>query len=526
MKNRALPLFFSVCLLALFLTAWAGAGPGVLPGFAPKLSVQNAYQLQPKAGPYIGAPAWVLYQGEWDYLPVCPTTCDGYATCVTAGGLDGGLGCYVRSEEGYPGACSQTSWSVSPNYPEKPRNFGDDFTDGYGPLATLQELWRRQRGCVVNDPVNAVVISVNHDVQTGDFFSAPSIGPKGYVVLDCQPGAKTLASGSVTSFTAQSGNAPAQITASGTNFLNACNGGSCVGYRIRDTNGARAGLITWIVHIPSSHVAWVSDPELDPWIVDPTTRPAPGATGLVSQAPSVGDAFVIERLALINTPSFPGWISGDESNYDNARLIIHSCASSITIQYPTYGQVVLSDVSVPSYGNPWVVSFIGGYPGWVTGTFAAYATLHDDYGVAPFTAQSEYFYGAAILGDARLNGATFYQGSVIAEMCQVCPFAGGNSSVEFGSTSVNTSALGIVYADAGAPLLIQAGANLSMNAANGLWGPGAAGGICAHIQRGSSFTTQATDSCGDAGATNVAGTVVQFSDAGTISGGATFGPVN
>ena len=43
----------------------------------------------------LGSQAWVTNSGTWVFQPVCPALCDGTTTCVTAGGQDGGVGCWT-----------------------------------------------------------------------------------------------------------------------------------------------------------------------------------------------------------------------------------------------------------------------------------------------------------------------------------------------------------------------------------------------------------------------------------------------
>jgi hypothetical protein len=58
----------------------------------------------------IGSQAWVTNQGVWSYATTCPNTCDGANTCRTAGGLDGGSGCWLRNLNGLPGANNISNW--------------------------------------------------------------------------------------------------------------------------------------------------------------------------------------------------------------------------------------------------------------------------------------------------------------------------------------------------------------------------------------------------------------------------------
>ena len=507
--KRIAPLLFTV---AASLTAAAvgagvlGGGMSVSPGVALAGSVRTyatlaALAAAPTSGLTAGATATVTNLGTYTYAPTCPATCTS-PRCVTAAGVDGGMGCWTVPQA--VAACTQALWTINPST-------GSDSAAGTNaaPLATLQEWSRRVSSCTVN--VQMTVTMAGSAAINGDYPAFPSIGPQGYLTLDCQPGATVIYTSSASGFTTvatASGNTPNIMTDTAATFTTACSGGSCVGYRIRVTAGARVGTIAWIVAV-TAHTITISDPELDPWISTPTTRPIPNSgDGLTSKVLAVGDQYVIEQLALINTPSWPASINGDNSNYDSGRLVVHSCASSVTVQYPTYSQAVLSDTIVPMYQDyAQAVWFIGSYPGWITGSFTAAASLWDDYGFATW-GQPAYVYGCAFLGDSQFNGTIFVrQGSVNQDLCgTTCPYANG-SGVEFGSPHISS-----MY-QLGETLNVYVGASLIGT----ISGPGP---VCATVAQGAQFWSGAGYNCGDAGATSLAGTVFPWSaiaDAGYLN---------
>jgi len=110
----------------------------------------------------------------------------------------------------------------------------------------------------------------------------------------------------------------------------------------------------------------------------------------------------------------------------------------------------------------------------------------------------------------------------VQEFCpaSVCPYAAGSSDVEFGLFEL--SGLGIlggsIWAEPGTVVLHE-----------GAYGTGA-NGACFRVSSAASLAVLGTNTCGDAGAVNLAGTTVtwpQVVDAGGVSmRGAYYGPFN
>jgi hypothetical protein len=424
----------------------------------------------------------------------------------------------VRALVANSAACSTSVWHVNPSS-------GSDTASGTTSgtaLKTAQQLAQRRAGCAV---ISQVTVYVHGTLNTGDWATFPSIGPTGYEVWSCDGAATVLRTGTLTGAGAVSGNTAAFVQDSSANFSTACNGGSCAGYRIRITSGARVGAIAWIGYVVSNTEVRTSGFTIDPWIATPTTRPAPGYASLTTASVQGGDPYVIEQLASLgNAPMFDT-ISADQSNIDTSRLVVAGCALSTVVQYPTYGTgVVDAPAAVPFNGSVDSVAFVGSYSGFVTGG-VHYEALFDDYWQSNGTTPT-YVYDSVILGDAALNGASIYGASLLQENCGApCQYAGGSSSVETGSAWID----GLVVAG-GSAITVEPGASLSVKGSGNLAG-WETGGICVHVQTGASLTTnQASYACGDAGAVNLAGTTyvwAQVQDAGAVtSRGATFGGVN
>jgi len=472
---------------------WVGAQSAVTAVSVPTYATPLALSLANVSYLATGAIAEVPNMGQWQYQPTCPAFCDGTATCVTAAGVDGGLGCWTVPQA-VP-ACVQALWTINPST-------GSDSAAGTSaaPLATLQEWSRRVSGCTVN--VQMTVTMAGSAAINGDWPAFPNIGPRGYLTLDCQPGATVLYTSSASGLTAvaaHSGNLPNIMTDSAAAFTTSCHGGDCAGYRIRITTGARAGTVAWIVKDTATTIT-ISDPELDPYIATPTTRPSPGYSGLTSEVLAVGDRYVIEQLALVNTPVPPATIAADESNNDGARLTLHSCASSVTMQYPTYSQQVISEMAWPLYGQPDTIAIVAGYPGWNAGAFAAYASLFDNFFSQQYIPGVPFFFGCAFMGNVSLASGYFYQGTVIQEFCGAnCPYANGSSQIASGAINVYGS-LGIL---GGGPFVLGQGTSLKIDVGAGgvLWGTPTSG-VCISINSGAFFTSNPY-TCGDAGATTM-----------------------
>ena len=107
--NRAWKLFIAVVLLTIaivfanVLTRSPNNGGAVEPRFAAASSSGPVYATpvvlaaQSVGTLTAGATAWVVTPpSTWTYVSTCPSTCDGAIVCVTAGGLDGGSGCWVQ----------------------------------------------------------------------------------------------------------------------------------------------------------------------------------------------------------------------------------------------------------------------------------------------------------------------------------------------------------------------------------------------------------------------------------------------
>ena len=149
---RTLVTLLIASIILAFGAAYVGAGPGIQAGASRPAGAVTTYATPallaaaPTSGLTAGATAALANMGTWIYQPTCPAYCDGAATCVTAAGVDGGLGCWGRLPGGIPGATLRSYWSDS--------NLGNDANDcaapgaattpgGHGACQSFSEPWRR-----------------------------------------------------------------------------------------------------------------------------------------------------------------------------------------------------------------------------------------------------------------------------------------------------------------------------------------------------------------------------------------------
>lgn len=212
-RKNSLRFAFLALALTLAIVAASFTQSRVADGYTPPQSGTTLPQFAtpallaaaPVAGLTRGAEAWVTNQGTWIYQPTCPNTCDGQNTCRTAGGLDGGVGCWVRVLGGQPGANGIATWyanSVTGN------DSNDCQTSGTA-CSTFDEVLRRIAEMPIASGNTFVNLSGNFQNFTGVIGGSTNAPNNGFLVVN---GTRTytgtdggaLFSGVVSSYTAWS----------------------------------------------------------------------------------------------------------------------------------------------------------------------------------------------------------------------------------------------------------------------------------------------------------------------------------
>lgn len=475
--HKILAVVVAVCAPVAALSLSAIGATGIISGGAsplgalPTLATPTALATYPVSGLTAGAQAYVTNLGAFTLSPTCPTTCDGTVTCVTAAGVDGGMGCWTR---GPIASCLCTAWTIDPVN-------GSDLAPPCGTLHTGAEFARRTAGCTSN--VGAVV-TVLSSLGVADYLVTEGIGPAGTGVYDCDPGAKVLytsGDAGLTSATAHTGNVPLiiQDTAVGSWYdAGTLDGGgtTLVGNRIRITSGVRAGGVAWILDdIKDAGAAYISDMEID---VIPDGSP----NNLTSVTPQAGDLYQVESVPVISAVSF-GPVSSAGFR-DNGKLIFRGCGFSNIFYDGTAGgncpggttNCIYSFTHVPDFGGPHdfnhatnTVRFSSCHMGMLSGTATYTGDLWDDGAVTFTSGQTAAIMGGAIMGDFVIGA-----GADVLMTQDTLVYGGFLGNILFGH--LEADGLGIMNESGGNSgiYVYQSGDIYATSAvgAAGLWGSG------------------------------------------------------